>query len=73
MQDFSLVIKPIVYGLLACLLFVSIIAVAYLAKSIYKVSRIISRIEMLTDVKGWFGIFRSLSSFGSKKKSSKEE
>ena len=71
MQDSYLFFKPIILSLTILLLVCLTVAVAYLAKSLYKFSKIISRLELLTDLKGWIETFKA---FGKrKKKTSKED
>ncbi len=59
-MDLVLILKPIISVLTALLLLALLFCVIYITKIIYKISRIVDRVEMLTDIKGWLDITRFL-------------
>lgn len=66
-MDLLLIIKPIISVLTALLLLTLIFCVIYITKVIYKISRIVDRVEMLTDIKSWLDITKFLRRKNKKK------
>lgn len=68
MENFLTVMEPIIKVLLALMLLSVTLVFFHLYKVIRLFSRIADRIETLTDIKGWFDMFKG---FGRKRRKKK--
>jgi len=67
MEQFAILLKPVINTLVVIVLILLSFALYYLTLTLFKISKITERIESLTDIKSWMNIFNTISSFRKKK------
>ena len=53
MQELAYSLKPVITLLTFLILLILVFGVFYITRTIFKISRIVDRIEMMSDIKGW--------------------
>lgn len=69
MEQFSIILKPIINTLIVIVLILLSFVLYYLTVTLLKVSKIAQRIEFLTDVKGWMDALKAVKNWRNKQKS----
>jgi hypothetical protein len=67
MEQFAILLKPVINTLLVIVLIILSFALYYLTITLFKISKITKRIEALTDISTWFDIIKTFNKWRKEK------
>lgn len=67
MEQFAILLKPVINTLLVIVLVILSFALYYLTITLFKISKITKRIESLTDINAWFDIIKTFNKWRKEK------